>query len=163
MENLTIKNSIIEKHPLFKKFGTTLDSISKGDYNGKYPFPVEIKALDMDEVEISEGKGDKDSTMDAVIGIDNKGDKLLLVELKLDATPMNIKKQKCLSKISHTRNILIGQEKGCTTIYQTYIFVFDEQRKQQARHVFNRYFPKHECIIRTRKDFSKENISMKKI
>lgn len=112
----------------------------------------------MDEVEKSEGKGDKDSTMDAVIGIDNKGDKLLLVELKLDANPMNIKKQKCQSKIYHTKDILIGH-----TIYPTCIFVFDEQRKQQARHVFNRYFSKHECIIRTRKDFSKENISMEKI
>lgn len=105
MENLTIKNSIIEKHPLFKKFGTTLDSISKRDYKGKYPFPEVIKALDMDEYEKIEGNADKDSTMDAVIGIDNKGDKLLLVELKLDANPMNINKKKCLKKnVSYKRD-----------------------------------------------------------
>lgn len=163
MENLTIKNSIIEKHPLFKKFGTTLDSISKRDYKGKYPFPEVIKALDMDEYEKIEGNADKDSTMDAVIGIDNKGDKLLLVELKLDANPMNINKKKCLKKMYHTREILTKQEKGCTTIYPTYIFVFDERWKQQARRVFNQKFPKHEYIIRTHKDFNNETISMEKI
>lgn len=91
--------------------------------------------------------------MDLTIGLSSnqKSIQMLLVELRFNyRNPKNIGKQEIIDKITHSKELLVGN-----TIYPEYIFIFNDNVYNQARNHFFRLFnaKKTNCHIMTEKEF----------
>lgn len=81
-------NECVESHPIYEKAGALLSDVCKRDYKDNF-FDERIECLDMDTYEAMNCGGQKQATMDAVIGIADYENnrkttgKLLMVELRL--------------------------------------------------------------------------------
>ena len=81
-------NECVESHPIYEKAGALLSDVCKRDYKDNF-FDERIECLDMDTYEVMICGGQKQATMDAVIGIADYENnhktncKLLMVELRL--------------------------------------------------------------------------------
>lgn len=140
MEKLAFDNDIIIRQPIYRQCGSTLDTVSKKDYPDECFFDKSIQCLDMDVYETMSCRGDKNNTMDAVIGIkdfsDNKfhAQRLLLVELRMDyKSERHLSKTALEKKVSHTKSIL-GNESPINT---TSFFIFRPDVIQRVRRWFN--------------------------
>lgn len=137
-----LNNKIIEGHPIYQKYGTTLYDLSKKDYPNKNYFALHrnIKCISLDDYEASIS-GDNDKTMDAAIGTNffsngrNSSPQLLLVELRMGyKSTNNLSMSKMLSKLYHSKSLL-GYT---TTISNESYFIFDECIIHQAKSFFER-------------------------
>jgi len=133
-------NECVESHPIYETAGALLSDVCKRDYNDNF-FDERIECLDMDSYEAMNCAGQKQATMDAVIGIADYENnhktnaKLLMVELRLgyksttglDAGSLNY-------KVQHTVELL---NPAVCLVADKAVFVFGNTVCQQAIHWIN--------------------------
>lgn len=102
----------VESHPIYEKAGALLSDVCKRDYKDNF-FDERIECLDMDTYETMICGGQKQATMDAVIGIADYENnrkttgKLLMVELRLGYKSTDGLETASLNrKVSHTLELL---------------------------------------------------------
>ena len=127
MEPLAFDNGTIINHKLYIHCGKTLDAVSKKDYPNEDFFDKSIQCLDMDALETQKCKGNKEHTVDAVIGIKSFSEnrfhshRLLLIELRIDyKSEKRLSKTDLEKKVSHTKELL-GND---TAINDISFFIF---------------------------------------
>lgn len=137
-ENMIWHHSqVVTEHSLYRNFGCELSEISERDYPGRNYITHEIPALDMDSYETSL-KGNNDCTVDAVVGICNERQNIvvrgrhLLVELRMNYINMdNLSVAEINQKNVHTRDLL----KACVDnipVDPTLCLLFDNSVENQA-------------------------------
>lgn len=138
MESLIFDNEYLRQHKLYALCKSSLNEVSERDYPGKNYFSPKIDCLDIDTYETAICNGEKDHTMDAVIGISNcsaqkdiSNARLLLVELRMRYKSANgLSRSELEAKVRHTKS-LIGND---LRVEPKSIFVFTELVAPQARY-----------------------------
>ena len=130
-------NECVESHPIYEKAGALLSDVCKRDYKDNF-FDERIECLDMDTYEVMICSGQKQATMDAVIGIADYENnhktncKLLMVELRLGyKSTEGLEAASLNRKVSHTLELL---NPAVCLVSDKAIFVFDDLLCQQAIH-----------------------------
>ena len=137
-----IFDSSVEYAPYRYTFGEIVQKDSGNKNVGFSPRILEMQSLDIDKIEKSKGK-DRNSTMDLAIGIADFDDThreftkkyLLLIELKLNSTKFNLKREDLRSKDENTRAMQWGNLSLC----QTSVFVFPKNVIGQAKSNLKRW------------------------
>lgn len=144
---LVYNNNIIKSHEWASLgYMDTLHGIVLRDYNVDYGFSREVLALDVDSYE-AHLPGPNDNTMDAIIGIANvnrnnepRNCRLLLIEFRMGyEKAQNCTHAQMLSKVNHTRDLLIGAQ-----MEKNVYFIFNENvAPQKEREIFARSRQNH--------------------
>ena len=140
MEALIYDNGIITEHKLYPVCGKKLQDVSEKDYHGKKYFDGRIECLDMDFYEKAVCNGDRNETVDAVIGVKKHLDKnrfsnpyLMLLELRMGYENVgNLSGTKLADKVSHTKELL-GRD---VDLYDMVYFIFKNNVVQRAISMF---------------------------
>lgn len=148
MAEAAFDNGIIISHPIYDRCGSTLNAVSKADYQEDF-FDKRIACLDMDTYETMVCNGEKGRTMDAVIGIKEfsgnrfHGARLLLVELRMNyRSDHRLSKTELEQKLSHTK-ALLGNE---IRINEKSYFVFRNNIIHRIRHWFRNKSREGGCL-----------------
>lgn len=148
--------TLTEAHPLCCQYKECLQPLShcmKTEGGKGLLFCNEETCLNLDKLEKVLSKKILQATMDLTIGLSSnqKSIQMLLVELRFNyRNPKNIGKQEIIDKITHSKELLVGN-----TIYPEYIFIFNDNVYNQARNHFFRLFnaKKTNCRIMTENEF----------
>lgn len=142
METLVWKNevieSLIEENSLLEKHSKTLIDIAAKDGGVYSSISPEILAIDVDayKVQHCKGRGTKGSSVDAIVGCQDKGNKLLMVEFRLKYTTFkNLKPAKLKAKCSGTTALITS---GTIPYHKEVWFVFPEKSFNQYKNWFER-------------------------
>lgn len=135
---LVYDDSLIQNHPIAKKYKSDLDVLCLRDYHKKF-FHKPIICLDLDAYEKSISN-QADATMDASVGIADyesnckTKSRLLLIELRFDyKSTSNFDIQNMLQKVSHSRDLLKSN-----IVDKNSLFIYTPEVAQKAQHYFDR-------------------------
>lgn len=142
METAIIDNEVVRGHKLYRYCASYLQTVSDRDYRGKYTFNHGVECLDMDAYEARESSGQKERTVDAVIGIASfennrkSRSRLLLVELRMKyKNTDNLSLSDMSAKVAHTTQLLTRE----TAIDKHCALVFSEKVAPRARRWLYRF------------------------
>ena len=135
MATVIFDNEIVESHRLYPSCGSSLSQISERDYPQKEYFSKRIVVLDLDSYESEHAKGNKQKTVDAVIGVADFTKKrtnrrLQLMELRLGyESEENLSVNDLKEKVSCSLAI-VGLD---IPVEKVVLFVFREEVVHEAK------------------------------
>lgn len=142
METLVWKNevieSLIEENSLLENHSKTLIDIAAKDGGVYRSISPEILAIDVDayKVQHCKGRGTIGKTVDAIVGCQDKGNKLLMVEFRLNYTTFkNLKSEELKEKCDGTKSLITSQT---MPYHKEAWFVFREKNFNQYNNWFKR-------------------------
>jgi len=129
-------NAVLRAHPMYSLYHKSLHNISLKDYPNDCYFRADIDGIDLDQYEIDRTIGNRDMTMDAIVGIadyiNNRtvNNRLLLVELRMDYdSTKHLRHSKLQGKIAHSR-FEVG---ASVRVDEESVFVFRNDVSEQAK------------------------------
>lgn len=132
----TYCNDVVRQHPIYRHCHCFINDILQRDKD-KARFKGDVECLDMDTYETSIAYGNRDNTMDAVIGTaeihDNKrlvNKRLSPIEFRLKyRRPDNLETKKMVDKSRRSRTLLSNDIQVDSTDY----FIFNDEKFSNFR------------------------------